>query len=112
MNPSSHEVRSLIDAARESNRDSLTPLLERYRRYLNWLARNPGSTGRCKPKRAYSDLVQQTMLHRDQHGFGDFRGHTDAELAAWLRKILVRNLTELVRQYQTAARQISRSVDG
>jgi RNA polymerase sigma-70 factor (ECF subfamily) len=47
-----------------------------------------------------SDLVQEAFLeaHRD---FVQFAGSTEAELLAWLRRILARNLADTAR-YQTA----------
>jgi DNA-directed RNA polymerase specialized sigma24 family protein len=40
---------------------------------------------------------------------GQFRGQTEAELAAWLRQILAHNLTDLVRRFRKAdARQVTR----
>lgn len=57
-----------------------------------------------------SDLVQQTLL--DMHrGMAEFRGETDAELLAWLRRILNHNATDCVRQYGgTKKRQTRREV--
>lgn len=57
-----------------------------------------------------SDLVQQTLLeaYRD---FGQFRGRTEAEWLAWLRRILARNAAEFVRHYRlTGKRQTAREV--
>src|SRR5688572_9172238 len=58
--------------------------LERYRKYLHLLARlRLRRGGPVDP----SDVVQQTLLnahrHRDQ-----FRGQSEGELLAWLRRIL------------------------
>ncbi len=57
-----------------------------------------------------SDLVQQTLL--DMHrGMAEFRGETEAEWLAWLRKILNHNATDYVRQYGgTKKRQTRREV--
>ncbi len=51
-----------------------------------------------------SDLVQQTLLeaYRD---FGHFRGSTEAEWLAWLRRILAHNAANYVRYYQTAGKR-------
>lgn len=43
-----------------------------------------------------SDIVQQTLVQA-LAGWSDFRGTTDAELAAWLRQILARQLSNAVR---------------
>jgi RNA polymerase sigma-70 factor, ECF subfamily len=72
-------------------------LLELYRNYLTLLARlQIGSLLRGKVDD--SDLAQEVFLkaHRD---FGEFRGHTEGELVAWLRQILVWTLANQVRHY-------------
>src|SRR5262245_17084592 len=82
---------------------------DRFRAYLLLLAR-----ARIDPRLAAkfdaSDVVQQTLLeaHRD---WGQFRGRTSGEQAAWLRQILARNLAnaarDLARQKRDAARERS-----
>ena len=54
-----------------------------------------------------SDLVQETFLkaHRE---FASFLGATEAELVAWLRQILARNLTDLVRRFKAAGARMVR----
>jgi RNA polymerase sigma-70 factor (ECF subfamily) len=77
--------------------DRRGPPLERYRNYLLLLARiqlDRGLQGMLDP----SDLVQQTLLKAHQNR-GQFRGHTEAELAAWLRAILARHLTDVARKF-------------
>ena len=57
-----------------------------------------------------SDLIQQTLLeaYRD---FAHFRGTTEAEWLAWLRRILAHNAANFVRQYRgTEKRQARREV--
>jgi RNA polymerase sigma-70 factor (ECF subfamily) len=82
------------------------PALERFRNYLRLLARlhlDPRLQGKLDP----SDAVQQTLLQayqaRDQ-----FRGGTEAELAAWLRQILARHLANLVRDFGRDRRAVGR----
>jgi RNA polymerase sigma-70 factor (ECF subfamily) len=54
-----------------------------------------------------SGVVQQTLLeaYRAQ---GQFRGHTDAQRAAWLRNILAHNLADTLRQLPTGKRDVAR----
>lgn len=76
--------------------------LERFRSYLHLLARRRLG-GRIDP----SDVVQQTLLEAHRAA-GDFRGTTDAERAAWLRRILERNLADAARGLARAKRDVSR----
>jgi RNA polymerase sigma-70 factor (ECF subfamily) len=82
------------------------PALERFRAYLHLLARlhlDP----RLRAKLAPSDVVQQTLLQAYQ-GLAGFRGGTDAELAAWLRRILAHNLAHAVRDLGRGKRDVAR----
>jgi RNA polymerase sigma-70 factor (ECF subfamily) len=78
----------------------------RYRDYLKMLAESRLSPA-LRVKVSSSDLVQQTLLQAHQH-LDQFQGKTEAELAAWLRQILVRNLIDMLRKYRSQARDISR----
>src|SRR6516165_1333782 len=71
--------------------------LERYRSSLLLLARIQLDR-RLQAKVDASDLVQQTLLKAHQNR-GQFRGGTDAELAAWLRAILARQLVDVARKF-------------
>jgi RNA polymerase sigma-70 factor (ECF subfamily) len=80
--------------------------LERYRDYLHLLARlQLGS--RMQKHLDASDVVQQTFLEA-QKQFAQFHGHSEAELAAWLRRILAHNLADAVRALGRAKRDVSR----
>jgi RNA polymerase sigma-70 factor (ECF subfamily) len=80
--------------------------LERFRDYLRLLARlqlGTSPTGRVDP----SEIVQQTLIEafekREQ-----FRGNTQAEQAAWLRRILARNVADVFRAQGRRKRDVTR----
>ena len=87
------------------NRESKTDL-EPFRSYLRLLARLQLDP-RLRARLDASDLVQQTMLQAHK-ALKNFRGKTQAELAAWLRQILARNLAHAARDHRRAKRDISR----
>ena len=62
-----------------------------------------------RAKEGSSDIVQQTMLEAHR-GFPDFRGKTEAELRAWLKMILTRQLLAVARRYRTDKRAARREV--
>jgi RNA polymerase sigma-70 factor (ECF subfamily) len=64
---------------------------DRFRSYLRLLAKMQ-LDDRLRRKLDPSDVVQQTLLQAHR-AMGDFRGSTDAEMAAWLRQVLARNLS-------------------
>jgi RNA polymerase sigma-70 factor (ECF subfamily) len=86
--------------------DDFGQALDRYRPYLRLLAQarlDPRLQGRLDA----SDIVQQTLLDAYKARDG-YRGRTNAELGAWLRRILVRNLLHAVRDVRCAKRDIQR----
>lgn len=81
------------------------PTLEHFRQYLLLVARlQLGNDFRGKLDA--SDVVQQTLLeaHEKQH---NFRGGTEAERLAWLRRILVNNLADAIRALGRAKRGLA-----
>ncbi len=102
----STDFEQLLQAARHKEPEALDRLLDSYRQYLSLLARN--RTGQALRRKAgASDLVQQTMLKAVEK-FEQFRGSSEPELAAWLRKILANNLAQQVRRFKTGARDLAR----
>ena len=93
----------LLRQARAGDGDALGRLLGLYRNYLALLARLQVD-GRLRAKVDASDVVQEACLeaHRDFRGF---RGSTEKELLGWLRQVLVRNLSNLIRHYAGSQRR-------
>jgi RNA polymerase sigma-70 factor (ECF subfamily) len=86
--------------------------IERFREYLRLLARLQLDP-RLKSKLDPSDVVQQALLKAHQN-LGQFRGQSDGELAAWLRRILANTLTDAVRSFRLelgAVRSLEHSLE-
>jgi len=98
-------VRS-IRLAREGRQEALSDLLETHRNYLRLLAASclhREMQGKADP----SDVVQETLL-KVHENFRQFRGTTELEWMAWLRRILVRQLADVQKGFQRQRRQVSR----
>ncbi len=81
-------------------------LLQRCGAYLRLLARlqlDPRLHGKLDA----SDVVQQTLLSA-QENRDQFRGQTEAEFFAWLRRILANHLAGAVRRYGAGLRDVGR----
>ena len=93
----------LLARARSGDAQAAGQVLEQYRAYLNLLARLQIRRA-IQGKVDASDVVQETFLeaYRD---FAQFRGTTEAELMAWLRRILASNLADQARRFTGARRR-------
>jgi RNA polymerase sigma-70 factor (ECF subfamily) len=107
MPDKSTDPTELLHAARRGSPHGLDQLLEHYRNYLMILART--HIGRnLQAKADQSDLVQDTLLEA-RRDFAQFRGSTEEEFAAWLRKMMAHNGAKFVRQYKgVQARDVRR----
>ena len=76
----------LVEKARAGDQRAFGELLGLYRNYLVLLARVHIDTN-LKAKADPSDLIQETCLMAARD-FPQFRGETEAEFIAWLRRIL------------------------
>lgn len=95
--PDGRDSEQLLGRARQGDGRALGELLDGYRNYLKLLARLEVD-GRLQSKVDPSDLVQEAFVevHRS---FGQFRGTSQAELLAWLRRILVSRLVAAARRF-------------
>lgn len=80
----------LIALARDTKGDTLGALLDQYRNYLYLIARTQVDL-HLAVRTSPSDLVQETFLQAAKE-FEDFQGATNAQLMAWLRRILINNI--------------------
>ena len=103
----SAQIVSFIQEGRRGSADARGKLFERCRDYLLLVAERELDQG-LRGKMGASDLVQQAYLDAER-GFGEFRGHTERELLAWLRRILENRAGQAVRQYRLAAKRNVRS---
>jgi RNA polymerase sigma-70 factor (ECF subfamily) len=106
--PTPDLARWLADA-RAGSPEALGRALEACRRYLLLLAQRELHPA-LRAKGGASDLVQQTFLEA-QRDFAQFGGAGEAELLAWLRRLLLNNLANFGRAYrQTGKRDVGREV--
>lgn len=84
-------------------------VLERVRPYLRLLAQ-AHLGDQLKKKVDASDVVQQTLLqaHQDRD---KFRGTSEAQLIAWLKKILQNRLVDMARHWKGQKRNPNREIN-
>ncbi|MCA9074021.1 MAG: sigma-70 family RNA polymerase sigma factor [Planctomycetaceae bacterium] len=102
-------VLTLLAQAREGDDAARDELFSKCRNYVALIARTQVESW-MQTKVDASDLVQQTLLEAHL-GFADFRGNTEGEWLAWLRKILHHNTHDFIRRYKgTDKRRVQREV--
>ncbi len=92
--------------ARAGDRDALGRILDAVRAYLRQIAKKE-LPGNLRAKEDESDLVQQTFAEASQ-SFERFRGASEQEWEAWLRRILLDNVHSCRRDFHTHKRQVGR----
>ncbi len=98
-----------LRAAQVGSSEALGRLLQSCRQYLLLVANRE-----CDPdlqaKLGPSDLVQESLLEA-QRDFGQFHGRTEADVLAWLRRILLNNVANVREHYRSAQkRDVGREV--
>ena len=106
MDRSPSGIARSIRLAREGRQEALSDLLETHRNYLRLLAASC-LRREMQGKADASDVVQETLL-KVHENFRQFRGTTELEWMAWLRRILVRQLADVQKGFQRQRRQVSR----
>jgi RNA polymerase sigma-70 factor (ECF subfamily) len=96
--------------ARAGDRAALGRLLEMFRSYLLAEAEQQAVAG-CQARLSSSDLVQMTYVEAVQQ-IDRFNGRAPAELATWLRTILVHNACDQLRRSQAQLRDCRREEPG
>jgi RNA polymerase sigma-70 factor (ECF subfamily) len=97
---------SLLELARAGDAAAAGPLLESYRPYLTLLARVQVGK-KLQGKVDAADVVQETFLDAHRQ-LPLFRGGSEAEFTAWLRRILAGQIALMIRRYMgTQGRDVS-----
>ena len=100
------QLESLLHDWRAGSDEALGALLTACRRFLLLSASRQLDTD-LQAKGGASDLVQETLLEA-QRDLVHFHGTTQAELLAWLQRILTNNVSNFRRRYRVAKRHVQR----
>jgi RNA polymerase sigma-70 factor (ECF subfamily) len=101
MNPG--ERQTVLDRARQGDAQALGTLLESYRPYVRVMVR-AFEDRRLQARLGESDLIQDALLEAHR-SFAAFQGTTVAELAAWLRQVVLRAAGHTRREHLATARR-------
>ncbi|MCA9230459.1 MAG: sigma-70 family RNA polymerase sigma factor [Planctomycetales bacterium] len=98
---------ALLDASRNGDDVAFGEICDRLTDYL-MLTASSGLGGDLSAKLSASGIVQETLLEARQD-IVRFQGASEAELRAWLARLMQHNLTEAGRRYRrTEMRDVSR----
>jgi RNA polymerase sigma-70 factor (ECF subfamily) len=98
-----------LPEAQAGSQEAVSQALEACRGYLLLIAQRELAPD-LRAKAGASDLVQDTIMEA-QRDFAGFRGGSETELLAWLRRLLLNNMANFTRQFRaTDKRQIGREV--
>lgn len=103
------DLENILPAAHAGSPEALGAALEACRLYLLAVAER-ALDDNLRAKAGASDIVQETFLEA-QRDFARFHGQNGAELRAWLRRLLVNNLSNFARHYRdTDKRRLDREI--
>jgi RNA polymerase sigma-70 factor (ECF subfamily) len=103
---SRRDPEGLLTRARQGDADCLGALLELYRNYLHLMARTQIDL-HLQGRASASDAVQEAFVQACEN-FAQFRGGSEGELVAWLRRILVNTLAKVVEKQAKARKRDAR----
>jgi RNA polymerase sigma-70 factor (ECF subfamily) len=99
----SEDATHWLALARTGSAEALGQVLEACRGYLLLVAQRELDP-QLGAKGGVSDLVQETLLDAVRD-FPRFQGNSEAELLAWLRRVLLNNLVSFTRRYRAAGKR-------
>jgi RNA polymerase sigma-70 factor, ECF subfamily len=105
---SDQEFLELLVQARQGDNHALGMLINRYRPYLLKIACDEADTN-LQSKEGESDLVQDAYLNAVR-AFALFKGQTQHDLRAWLRKILLNQISGSRTHYHADKRAIDAEI--
>lgn len=97
---------ALVQRAVQGDQAARDQLLAECRPYLHVVLRAQMS-GWMQGKLDSSDIVQQTLMEAHR-GFANFRGETNEEWLAWLRRIAIHNVADLARRHTGSQKRDAR----
>jgi len=103
MTTSLSDYPQLLAAARSGCRESLGRVFQGCRRYVLGIARQEIPPD-LLAKGSGSDVVQVAFLEA-AHGFERFHGDSEVQFRAWLRLLLRRRISKLLRRYRTTLKR-------